>query len=296
MRNSMGKSLCVRLLSPVRALTHRLAFHPPQPLLLSVFLLVDVSLCMHAWFGYVSGLLVDVASVAPTACPTLDELYQIASEACPDPETTFVGLVRDQQLQMNYFQELAVQDAVLPFVQTASGLYMDLRFAPFTTEHALEESKHLEVAGHVSLLETSATGKSTAILDLGRREYLIYIRCTVPKEDFHPVPYEFSSLREQLFPAVVELIEDYCAHDRRLSTVTASSIARSLILADLCSRLCFLVWYVNRSGSSGSAEKFLLAQLDSGQDVMMKLFRQLMHCTFDSLCKLLEILKDELSA
>src|SRR3546814_10906274 len=89
---------------------------------------------------------------------------------------------------------------------------MDLRFAPFADEQPTPESKALEEAeGDVCLLETSATGKTSSIFAVGRRKYLIYIRCVPPKTgDVQTEPNEFSHLPEKLYAEVVGLIEHYC--------------------------------------------------------------------------------------
>jgi hypothetical protein len=144
---------------------------------------------------------------------------------------------------------------------------MDLRFADFV-EGVKPELTQLKSAADVRMLETSATGKTSTIFDYGRTEgnYLIYIRCAEPETETNEgQPMEFAKQPERIFPAVIRMIEGHANTTKRVQFDVAREYATCFILADLCARMCFLLWYRTRA-TNPTPEKFLVAQLGGGQD------------------------------
>ena len=117
--------------------------------------------------------------VENAVCSSVDEIFHVVNRRHEIQELR--GLKYSVAKQRELLGPFAPIQPVLPFIRTSNGYFMDLRFAPFLDEPSTEESKELEELGHVSLLETSATGKTRAIFDLGRQQHVIYIRCS--KED-----------------------------------------------------------------------------------------------------------------
>ena len=211
----------------------------------------------------------------------------------------FRGIVLDETEQLRRLGQFSKAEAVIPFIRTeGENLYMDLRFAKFLESDFTAESIELLGKEHIKLLETSATGKTKAIFDMGRQKFMLYIRCEVPDREAYnrrqPQREEFISTKDLVFPEVIDLITSRCnTKTGMLTNEEAIEIADGFILADLVARLCFLLWSL-KNFPKVTPEQFLVAQLNEGQIILRRFFRILQTLHKDSLEAICRACQDKL--
>ena len=172
--------------------------------------------------------------------------------------------------------------AVIPFIRTPdSTVIFDPRFAPFVDQSSRAEGRHLtresdalSTTGDFVMLETAATGKSRAILDTGRRKFMIYVKCESPAtEELSATtsPREVAATGDRLFPAMITEVQKCTSESSNDAFIEK---ARGCILADICARWFFMNWILHHFPET-TPEQFLVAQLAGGRLVMWSFYKEL---------------------
>lgn len=203
----------------------------------------------------------------------------------------FRGLVYDSNLQAQAFGRFAKTEAVVPFLSRHGGTAIfDPRFAPFVPTSYTYESHILGQVGDLMLLETAATGKSRAMLDVGRRYHMIYVKCDPPASEqsfgTRATASEITATGDALFPTLIRKIELNCLAEPTNEAFIEN--ARGYILADICARLYFMYWMVKHcpEDSHVTPEQLLVAQLNGGREIMSTFFEYLCRYLAATLRKL----------
>jgi hypothetical protein len=176
----------------------------------------------------------------------------------------------DQAKQDERFGPFSSREAVIPFVKDR----VDLRFADaFNGRKITPEAKALKQAtSNIIMLGTSASGKTRTIFDVARKDFMIYVACSLYSGPQEKTPSDVETTRDKVFPRLCSSIRakvhSMWPDDRK----GARAEADRLILADICSRLLFVA-RVFQEYPQITPEEFLLLQLNGGQDIILSYWK-----------------------